>query len=217
MSPAAETPVIVDPNEGLKLMNLHERLVQKFSLPENAHLLKVGQTPEEKAKREFANVLMAFVGIPKPVIIAEGVKLLRVTSFRDPNERRNEPSGSWWFPETLLLGLRAEFEAQLRSQPSDLSGLRRQLQSRLALSDSFSDVEQLWFLELKAGTKLTGLEGPASPQPVDSSLAGSYLNMGNLPGRGWQYYFPNLPADCVVKEYPLRLLEGMRFPKKPIL
>ena len=207
MSPAAETPVIVDPNEGLKLMNLHERLVQKFSLPENAHLLGK-QTPQERAKREFANVLMAFVGIPKPVTIAEGVKLLRVTSFRDPNERRNEPSGSWWFPETLLLGLRAEFEAQLRSQPSDLSGLRGQLQSRLALSDNFSDVEQLWFVELKAGTKLTGLEGPASPQPVDSSLAESYRIMGTRPGGGWQYYFPNMPA-VVPKPYPYPLLEGM--------
>jgi hypothetical protein len=207
MSPAIETPALLDPNEGLTWRNLHEHLIQKYSLPENAHLL-AGQTPEEKAKRETANVLMAFVGFPQPETLAEGMTLLRVTSFRDPNERRNEPEGSWWFPETLLLDLLAEFKGELRSAPPHLDGLRKKLQSLLALSDNFSDVEQLWCIRLKAGAKLTGLAGPASPQPVDSSLAGSYLNMGNLPGRAWQYYFPNMPPVRPEK-YSLPLLEGM--------
>lgn len=212
MSPSIEAPVLVDPNEGLTWRNLHEHLVRKYSLPENAHLL-AGQTPEEKAKRETANVLRAFVGFPQAETLAEGITLLRATSFRDPNERRNEAEGRWWFPETLLLDLLGEFEGELRSHPSNLDGLRTKLQSLLALSDNFSDVEQLWFIRLKAGTKLTALAGPASSQPVDSSLAGSYLSMGILPGRGWQYYFPDMPPVRPEK-YSLSLLQGMWFRNK---
>jgi hypothetical protein len=208
MSPSLDAPVVVDPNEGLTWRNLREHLVRKYSLPENAHLLVAGQTAEEKATRETVNVLGAFVGFPQPETLAESMTLLRVTSFRDPYERRNEPGGSWWFPETLLLDLLAEFRGELRSNPPNLEGLRKKLQSLLALSDNFSDVEQLWCIRLPAGTKLTGLAGPASPQPVDSSLAGSYLSMGNLPGRAWQYYFPNMPP-VRPKKYSLPLLEGI--------
>ncbi len=215
MSPAADTPVIVDPNEGLDWMNLREHLLRKFQLPQNAHLLS-GRTPEEAATRKSVNVLGAFVGFPKAETVVGEKTLLRVTSFRDPYDRRNQPNGEWWFSETILLKLLNQFEGDLRSHSFPPDGFRRELQSRFALSDNFSDVEQLWCIRLKAGAKLTGLAGLAAPQPVDSSLAGSYLNMGTLPGRAWQYYFPNLPADCVVDEYPLQLLEGMWFPKKPI-
>ena len=113
-----------------------------------------------------------------------------------------------------MLKLLNQYEGDSRSHCFPPDGFRRELQSLLALSDNFSDVEQLWCIRLKAGQKLTGLAGPASPQPLDSSLAGSYLNMGKLPGGIWQYYFPNLPADCVVEEYPLHLLEGVWFPKR---
>jgi hypothetical protein len=206
MSPVSETPVIVDPNEGLTWMNLQEHLARKYSLPESAHLLG-RQTAVEKAQRETANVLRAFVGFPKPETISEGITLLRVTSFRDPNERRNEPGGSWWFSESLLLGILSQYEGELRPHPPHLDAVRNKLQSLLALSDNFSDVEQLWCIRLAAGVKLTGLAGPASPQPVDSSLAGSYLSMGSLPGLAWQYYFPNIPAVRLEK-YPVPLLEG---------
>jgi len=206
MSPAAETPVILDPNEGLSWTNLRDHLVRKYSLPENARLLG-RQTPEEKAQRENVNVLKAFVGFPKPETISEGMTLLRVTSFRDPYERRNDPGGSWWFPESLLLGILSQYEGELRPHPPHLDSVRNKLQSLLALSDNFSDVEQLWCIRLPVGAKLTGLAGPASPQPVDSSLAGSYLSMGNLPGLAWQYYFPNMP-EVRLEKYPLPLLEG---------
>jgi hypothetical protein len=207
MSSVADTPVIADPNKSLTWENLLEHLVRRYSLPENAHLLR-GQTPEEKAQREVANVLGAFRGFPKSKILAEGTKLLRATSFRDPYKRRNEPQGSWWFPETLLLDLLNEFETESRTNPSRLDSVRRKLQSLLAVSDNFSDIEQLWCIQIPPGAQLTVLEGPAFKQPLDSSLAGSYLNMGELPGGGWQYYLPNMPAIVPV-EYSLRLLQGL--------
>ena len=207
MSPAAGTPVIVDPNEGLTWVNLLEYLVRYFSLPENAHLLR-GRTPEEKAQREMASVLGAFRGFPKSARLAEGIKLIRATSFRDPYEIRNEPEGHWWFPETLLLNLLNEFENELRANSTRLDAVRRKLRSLLAISDNFSDVEQLWYIQIPAGAQLTVLEGPASKQPEDSCLAGSYLNKGDLPGGGWQYYLLNMPG-IRPKRYSLRLLPGM--------
>ncbi len=211
MSPLAQSPVIVDPNEGLNWLNLREHLLRKLLLPENAHTL-AGRSPEDIAARMSVNVLKAFVGFPQPETLG-GVTLLRGTSFRDPYEKRNDPFGGWWFPEAFLLGLRDPIGGGSLLQLSGQDGLRQKLQSLLALSDNFSDIEQLWCIRLKAGAKLTGLAGPASPQPVDSSLAGSYLNMGNLPGGGWQYYFPNIPVDAV-EPYPLRLLEGAWFGKR---
>jgi hypothetical protein len=207
MSPVADTPLIADPNKGLTWENLLDHLVRKYSLPENARLLGE-QTPEEKAHRQVASVLGAFRGFPKSRILAEGTKLLRATSFRDPYKRRNEPEGHWWFPETLLLDLLSQFESELRSNSARLDGVRRKLRSLLAISDSFSDVEQLWYIQIPAGAQLTVLEGPAFQQPVDSSLAGSYLSMGELPGGGWQYYLEDLPA-IQPKEYSLHLLPGM--------
>ncbi len=206
MSPAIEAPVILDPNEGLNWMNLREHLLRRLLLPESAQFLD-GRDPEDAATKMSVNVLKAFVGFPQPVTLVEGVTLLRGTSFRDPYEKRNDPFGGWWFPEGLLLEIRDQFEGGSLPHRSRSDGVREELRSSLALSDNFSDLEQLWCIRLKAGAKLTGLAGLASPQPVDSSLEGSLLNMGNFTGGAWQYYFPNIPKDSV-EQYPLRLLEG---------
>jgi hypothetical protein len=211
MSPAHEIPVIVDLNEGLTWANLTERLLHKFSLPENARRLR-GRTPEELASRGTASVLRAFKGFPKSETLVQGATLLRATSFRDPWEDRNNNFGSWWFPEALFLEILDLCGGDsLRS--SDCSDcVREKLQAVLALSDNFSDIEQLWCIRLKAGEKLTVLAGPAFTQPRDSGLAGSYLNMGNLPGGASQYYLLNVPESSV-EQYPHQLLQGFWFGK----
>jgi hypothetical protein len=212
MSPAHNTPVIVDPNEGLTCANLHERLLFKFSLPENVDLLR-RRTPEEMASRTLASVLRAFKGFPKSETLAQGATLLRATSFRDPWRFRNNPLGSWWFPEALFLEILDQCGGDFRSDNDCSNCVREKLQAVLALSDNFSDIEQLWCIRLNAGEKLTVLAGPAFRQPRDSGLAGSYLNMGNLPGGASQYYLLNLP-ESPVEEYPHQLLEGFWFGKR---
>jgi hypothetical protein len=221
MSPAPSAPVSVDPNEGLTWATLPERLRLKFSLPENAHLLRK-RSPEEMTSRTVTSVLRAFSGFPKSVTLAGGATLLRATSFRDPSDgdhapspgRRNNPFGSWWFPESVFLEILDQCGGDSFRNSSDCSDcVREKLQAVLALSDNFSDIEQLWCLRLNAGEKLTVLAGSAFPQPRDSGLAGSYLNMGNLPGGATQYYLLNVP-EGLVKQYSHQLLEGFWFGKR---
>jgi len=213
MSPAPSVPVAVDPNEGLTWANLPERLSLKFSSPESAHLLSRG-TPEELASRTVATVLRAFKGFPRSETLVQGAALLRATSFRDPSNSRNNPFGSWWFPEELFLEILNHCGGDSFRNSSDCSDcVREKLQAVLALSDNFSDIEQLWCLRLNAGEKLTVLAGSAFPQPRDSGLAGSYLNMGNLPGGATQYYLLNVP-EGLVKQYSHQLLEGFWFGKR---
>jgi hypothetical protein len=213
MSPTPKTPAAVDPNEGLTWANLPERLRLKFSSAEDAHLLRKG-TPEEMASRTVASVLRAFKGFPRSETLVQGATLLRATSFRDPWNSRNNPFGSWWFPEELFLEILDQCGGDSFRTSSDCSDcVREKLQAALALSDNFSDIEQLWCLRLDAGEKLTVLAGPAFPQPRDSGLAGSYLNMGNLPGGAVQYYLLNLPEGSV-KQYSRQLMEGFWFGKR---
>jgi hypothetical protein len=213
MSPAPSVPVAVDPNEGLTWANLPERLGLKFSSPESAHLLRRG-TPEELASRTVATVLRAFKGFPRSETLVQGAVLLRATSFRDPWNSRSNPFGSWWFPEELFLEILNQCGGDSFRNSSDCSDcVREKLQAVLALSDNFSDIEQLWCLRLNAGEKLTVLAGSAFPQPRDSGLAGSYLNMGNLPGGATQYYLLNVPQGSV-KQYSHQLLEGFWFGKR---
>jgi hypothetical protein len=210
MSPAPSAPLMVDPNEGLTWTTLPERLRRKFSLPENAHLLRK-RSPEEVTTRTVTSVLRAFNGFPKSVTLAGGATLLRATSFRDPWEDRNNPFGSWWFPEALFLEILDQCGGDSFRNSSDCYDcVREKLQAVLALSDNFSDIEQLWCLRLNAGEKLTVLAGSAFAQPRDSGLAGSYLNMGNLPGGATQYYLLNVP-EGLVKTYSHQLLEGFWF------
>jgi hypothetical protein len=212
MSPAPSVPAAVDPNEGLTCANLHKRLLSKFSLPENVELLRK-RTPEEMASRTVASVLRAFKGFPASETLAQGETLLRATSFRDPWRFRNNPLGSWWFPEALFLEILDQCGGDPRPNSDCSNCVREKLQALLALSDNFSDIEQLWCIRLNAGEKLTVLAGPAFWQPRDSGLAGSYLNMGNLPGGGTQYYLLNLPESRVV-EYPYQPIEGFWFGKR---
>jgi hypothetical protein len=219
MSPARNARVTVDLNEGLSWASLPERLFHKFSLPENAHLLR-GRTPEEMATRNVSSVLRAFQGFPKSVTLAAGATLLRATSFRDPSDcddtprsgRRNNPFGSWWFPEALFLEILDQCGGDSVRHSNCSDCVRKKLQAVLAVSDNFSDIEQLWCIRLEAGEKLTVLAGPAFRQPRDSDLAGSYLNMGNLPGGASQYYLLNVPEN-LVNPYPHQLLEGFWFGK----
>jgi hypothetical protein len=213
MTPATKTPVAVDPNEGLTWANLPERLRLKFSSPENAHLLRKG-TPEELASRTVATVLRAFKSFPRSETLVQGATLLRATSFRDPWNSRNNPLGSWWFAEELFLEILDQCGGDSFRNSSDCSDcIREKLQAALALSDNFSDIEQLWCLRLSASEKLTVLAGPAFPQPRDSGLAGSYLNMGSLPGGATQYYLLNVP-EGLVKQYSHQLLEGFWLGKR---
>lgn len=211
MRPAYKAPVTADPNEGLSWANLHERLLQKFSFPGNAHLLR-GRTPGEKASNNVASVLRAFQGFPKSLTLAGGATLLRATSFRDPWKERNNRFGSWWFPEALFLEILDQCGGDSRPNSNCSDCVREKLQAVLALSDNFSDIEQLWCIRLGASEKLTVLAGPAFRQPRDSGLAGSYLNMGNLPGGASQYYLLNVP-ESLVKPYSHQLLEGFWFGK----
>jgi hypothetical protein len=211
MSPSPNAPVLADPNEGLTWENLPSRLLEKFSKPENAHLLREGQTAEQKASRDAASVLRAFEGFPKPKVLGEGEVILRATSFRDPWEIRNKPLGSWWFPQSLFLEIQNQCGGDL-SNPHCADCVRRKLQSVLAVSDNFSDIEQLWSLRVPAAAKLTVLAGSAFRQPRDSSLAGSYLNMGNLPGGAPQYYILN-PPEYSPQQAPEKLLTGIWFGK----
>lgn len=82
------------------------------------------------------------------------------------------------------------------------------MQSLLAISDNYSDIEQLWYIKVPPGGQLTVLEGPARKQLVDGGLAGSNENMGELPGGGWQYYLESLPAIKPMK-YSRQLLPGL--------
>jgi hypothetical protein len=219
MSPSPYAPVIADPNEGLTWENLSSRLQEKFSKPENSHLLREGQTAEQKASGDAASVLRAFEGFPKPKVLREGEIILRATSFRDPWHidkmleygKRNNPFGSWWFPQSLFLEIQNQCGGDL-SNPHCADCVRRKLQSVLAVSDNFSDIEQLWSLRVPAAAKLTVLAGPAFRQPRDSSLAGSYLNMGNLSGGAPQYYILNLP-EYSPQQCPEKLLTGSWFGK----
>ncbi len=219
MSPTPSARVTADLNDGLSWTNLPERLFEKFSLPENAHLLR-GRTPEEMASRSVVSVVRAFQGFPKPVTLA-GVTLLRATSFRDPWHfddtcsygQRNNPLGSWWFPEELFLEILDQCGGNSLRDSNCSDCVREKLQAVLAVSDNFSDIEQLWCIRLGTDEKLTVLAGPAFRQPRDSGLAGSYLNMGNLPGGASQYYLLKVP-ESLVQPYPHQLLEGFWFGKK---
>jgi hypothetical protein len=219
MSPTPSARVTVDLNDGLSWTNLPERLFHKFSLPENAHLLR-GRTPEEMASRSVASVVRAFQGFPKSVKLAAGTTLLRATSFRDPWNfddtrgygQRNNPFGSWWFAEALFLEILDQCGGNSLRDSNCSDCVREKLQTVLALSDNFSDIEQLWCIRLKAGEKLTVLAGSAFTQPRDSGLAGSYLNMGNLPGGASQYFLLNVPESSV-EQYPHQLLQGFWFGK----
>jgi hypothetical protein len=197
-------PSIADLNEGLTWVNLRDHLQRKLLLPENARALG-DRNPEAVAARDSANVLRAFVGFPKAETLTGPVTLLRGTSFRDPYGMRNNPFGGWWFSEELLLKACEQLGAGFGPDRLRREGVREGLRSSLALSNNWNDLEQMWCMRLAAGQKLTGLTGPTSRQPVDSSLEGSLLSMGDLPGGAWQYFFPNIPRDSV-RLYPYRLL-----------
>jgi len=99
--------------------------------------------------------------------------------------------GSWWVDEVVLTHLGGTLQKFASWLPKDL--LQRAWPSQYrgvsALCEDWNDMREMFKLELPSGEEITGLAGPAAPQPRKSSLDPRARTTPMFKGGGEQVYF----------------------------
>lgn len=118
--------------------------------------------------------------------------------------------GSWWADEAVLArigGTLHQFENWLpqsllnKAWPAQYRGLS-------ALCEDWNDMREMFKLELPAGDEITGLVGPAAPQPRKSSMNPNSTTTPMFKGSGEQVYFKSTHGVNSLNPlwvYPVRL------------
>ena len=183
----------MDPAEGLTWANLEQKLIAIHSLKHNLiGLQDRGTTPQIEAAKTRREAEGGFLGQPKSQQFIGPRRFFRGLGPKDPTHPfRNNAFGNWWFEESAVRQLELQLarvfftDAELRRSFSD------SIRAGLAIAYEWENpLSEYWMLDLPDGARLTGLVGPAAPQPHAAKPHPKYDWTRTLRGGLMQIYFP---------------------------
>jgi hypothetical protein len=185
---------LTNPNVGLNVANLEQRLEALLELPHNQpYLRRKGTTASAEAKARASTIRSGFVGLPQPAMVTGPRRLLRGTGKTPdgPQQGKQNPFGNWWFEEELLVRIANRLKPW--PMPADVKATltHQRLRDALAVAVDWNPMVELWCLDIPAGETLSGLTGLTSPQPVVSGSSDPRHDpLWILRGGHIQFYFP---------------------------
>ena len=190
---ATEQTTDMDPAAGLTWENLEAKLVTHYSLQHNLVLLQDrGTTPQQMAAKIRREVEQAFTGKPRPERFAGPKRFFRGVGAKDLlKPLRNNSFGDWWFEEAVVRTLELQLARVFFTEEERRRSFSDTVRAGLAIAYDWENaLSEYWMLELPAGTRLTGLVGPAAPQYHAQKPNRKYDWTRTLPGGLMQIYFP---------------------------
>lgn len=163
-----------DPNRGLTSSTLEARLTALLELPHNRELLR-GKSPADRAAEIARDVRSGFIGEPTAVEFQGPKRFLRAVGARAP---MTNAFGGWWFDEAVLRRIENELSRIPLSQATQRQAVLGRLRAALAVRIDWSDMGELWLLELPAAEAITGLVGTVAGQPLSTGDASRVLRGG---------------------------------------
>jgi hypothetical protein len=139
-----------------------------------------------------ASVLAGFVPGGAKVVRFDGPhRFYRAAGWDATRNTMATAYGSWWVDELALIRIGNTLQQFERWLPKALlqKAWPAQYRGMSALCEDWNDMREMFKLDLPSGHQITGLVGPAAPQPRTSTLDPTSRTTPMFKGGGEQVYF----------------------------
>jgi hypothetical protein len=137
-----------------------------------------------------SSILSGFHGIARVIRFKGPHRFYRAAGWDSKNNAMASAYGGWWVDEMILAQIGNKINQFENWLPKNLLAQSWPVQYRgmTALCEDWNDMREMYKLELPTGDEITGLVGPAAPQPKLSSMSPSRTTP-MFRGEGEQVYF----------------------------